>query len=284
MTRSSNGERDAQGQTSIASSSIATRRSRRRTSSERDVGEQVPAGGALVVGGEALALARDLDRDEGQRVELRVGVLERGAGVGALVDDQVQVGGARRWARMRSRHAATAPAKRSSLSSVSDWTCSGALTITSWWPDRGPAREEVGLALARRRAQRVGGAREALRVVGLEVAVRRRARGRGWGRRAPSSRGCPARRRRGAPPRPRAACGPRGPRRTGTCASPFGLGDPAAVEGVGAVGAARREDRPQAGELVDADLGRARHEPGEIGLRIWMCSMPSSMKRLPSGA
>jgi hypothetical protein len=38
------------------------------------------------------------------------------------------------WARIRSRHAATVPAKRSSVRSASEVTCSGAWTITSWAP------------------------------------------------------------------------------------------------------------------------------------------------------
>ena len=59
----------------------------------QQVGEQVAAHRARRVGGEALALARDAGGDERQRVELRVGVRERGAALAALVDQQVHEGG-----------------------------------------------------------------------------------------------------------------------------------------------------------------------------------------------
>ena len=91
-----------------------------------DLGQQVAAHGALVVGGGALALARDLGGDEAQRVELRVGVLERGARVGALVDDQVDVGGLLGV----GAHALAPGGDRAGEallgSSASDVTCSGA--------------------------------------------------------------------------------------------------------------------------------------------------------------
>ena len=57
-----------------------------------EVGEQVAAHRARRVGAEALALAGDRGRDERQRVELRVGVRERGAALAALVDEQVHAG------------------------------------------------------------------------------------------------------------------------------------------------------------------------------------------------
>src|SRR4051794_31908269 len=60
---------------------------------DEDVAEQPTAGGAFAVGADALALAGDGGRDERERVELGVGVLERGTGATALVDDQLQVGG-----------------------------------------------------------------------------------------------------------------------------------------------------------------------------------------------
>ena len=60
---------------------------------DQDVAEQAAAGGAFGVGAGPLALAGDRGRDEGQRVELGVGVLERGPGAAALVDDQLHVGG-----------------------------------------------------------------------------------------------------------------------------------------------------------------------------------------------
>ena len=71
--------------------------------------QQVAAHRPLVVGGVALALARDLGRHEGQGVQLRVGVLERRPRLGALVDDQVHEGGVlgvRRDPRPPGRHRA----------------------------------------------------------------------------------------------------------------------------------------------------------------------------------
>ena len=47
---------------------------------DQDVAEQAAARGPFAVGAGPLALARDRRRHEGQRVELGVGVLERGAG------------------------------------------------------------------------------------------------------------------------------------------------------------------------------------------------------------
>src|SRR3954454_20859718 len=55
----------------------------------QQVAEQVAAHRARRVGGEALALPGDRGRDERQRVELRMGVRERGAALAALVDEQV---------------------------------------------------------------------------------------------------------------------------------------------------------------------------------------------------
>ena len=60
-----------------------------------EVGQQVRAHRARRVGAEALALARDRGRHEVQRVELRVGVRQRGARLAALVDEQVHVGARR---------------------------------------------------------------------------------------------------------------------------------------------------------------------------------------------
>ena len=58
-----------------------------------EVLEQVAAHRPLRVRAEALALARDGGGDEVERVDLRVGVGQRGAGLAALVDDHVDVGG-----------------------------------------------------------------------------------------------------------------------------------------------------------------------------------------------
>src|SRR6476620_11626984 len=60
---------------------------------DEDVAEQPAPRGPFAVGADPLALAGDRGGNERQRVELRVSVLERGAGTAALVDDQLQVGG-----------------------------------------------------------------------------------------------------------------------------------------------------------------------------------------------
>ena len=73
-----------------------------------EVAEQVAAHRARRVGAEALALAGDRGRDERQRVELRVGVRERGAALAALVDEQVHAG-----RRRRARASARARPRRS---------------------------------------------------------------------------------------------------------------------------------------------------------------------------
>ena len=57
-----------------------------------EVLQEVPAHRALGVGAEALALAGHDGGDEVQRVDLRVRVRQRGAGLAALVDDDVHVG------------------------------------------------------------------------------------------------------------------------------------------------------------------------------------------------
>ena len=60
---------------------------------DQDVAEQPASRRPFAVGAGPLALPRDRERHEGQRVELGVGVLERGARGAALVDDQLHVGG-----------------------------------------------------------------------------------------------------------------------------------------------------------------------------------------------
>ena len=92
-SRSSNGERDAQGQKSAASLVDRDEPIPPPHLLDDHVLEQVAPHRALVVGGEALALAGDLGRDEREREELGVGVREGRAGVGALVDDEVDEGG-----------------------------------------------------------------------------------------------------------------------------------------------------------------------------------------------
>src|SRR4051795_11392385 len=93
---------------------MATIRLRRRTSSSprppsrspplapaalanlllHEVAEQVAAHRPRCVRGEALPLAGDRGRHEPERVELRVRVWKRGAGLAALVDDEVAAGAA----------------------------------------------------------------------------------------------------------------------------------------------------------------------------------------------
>ncbi len=145
------------------------------------VGEQVAAHRPRRVGAEALALAGDRRGHEVERVQLRVGVRQRRAGLAALVDDQVDVGaprGARASARAtRRRRAAT----WSTVSSDSETTGSGELMTTSWAPRAGPAQNRSGLAsgVGRRRSPRS-------------------APGTGSAPRGRSSRACPERRRPGA--------------------------------------------------------------------------------------
>ena len=107
------GTRDAKGASRTASSSTATTRSRRRTSSwSRSHSRQPPIVRVLC------AVKRSRSRaisggHEVERVELRVGVLERGARGVALVHHHVHAGGvgvrARARAPARRRRARTAP-------------------------------------------------------------------------------------------------------------------------------------------------------------------------------
>ena len=185
----------------------------------RDVAEQVRAHRPLVVGGRPLALASDLRRHEVERVQLRVRVLERRPGLGPLVDDQVQVGGPgvcahplapggdrrlqalRRQLRERGRV----------LGGADDHLVD---------PGRRLGAEQVRLA-AGRRPERVDRARDA----GLHRRPPRAdlAAGLGLGQHrveVGDRAGAPPRRvgrhRRVDRPRPRAACGLRAPRRTGS--------------------------------------------------------------------
>ena len=226
-----------------------------------DVGEQVRAHRPLVVGPGALALAGDRRRHEAERVELRVGVLERGPGVGALVDDQVHVGrvgvGAHPLAPGADR--AGEPLRRQAgerglvLRGADDHLVGAQSRLGA---------EQVGLA-ARGGAEGIDGAgdaglqRPAARRPAAPRPSRRSAPDRGWGPSGRSSPACPARRRPGGSPRPRAGCDPRAPRRTGSARRRRGAA-PAAPRSKASGRSARpgREDRPQAGELVDPDLWR----------------------------
>ena len=149
-----------------------------------EVGEQVAAHRAHGVGAEALALAGDRGGHEVQRVELRVRVRQRGAGLVALVDDQVhgrRASGVGAHALAPRRPPRARPARRAGRRATS--TGSGALTITSCAPAAGCAVNRSGLA------SRSGAG-----------ASRGRAPGRGSGRRARSSPAC-----RAAPPSGRTA-------------------------------------------------------------------------------
>ena len=99
------------------------------------VAEQVAAHRAHRVGAEALALAGDRRGHEVQRVELRVRVRQRRAGLLALVDDQVHAGGVRRARACARARPPSRPATWSARRSASEVTGSGALTITSCAPE-----------------------------------------------------------------------------------------------------------------------------------------------------
>ena len=260
--RSSNGERDAHGQISSASSSIATRRSRRRTSSVATSPSRCAAHRALVVGGGALALAGDLGRHEAQRVELGVGVLERGAGEPAPRSRS----GARMRRTRRPRASARASRPGPSPSSSSRqrrqaWSRAAACsTITSCDPSAGCEANRLGSAVRRDSAS---GSEAAARAVsgsraGILPAPRTAEPGRGS---APTARRQPG--VSASPPPGRSAQTSGGvrssrPSQKGQVSAASGFdSDRGGVNASGPLGAAGREDRPQAGELVDADLGAA---------------------------
>ena len=116
---------------------------------------------SLVVGGGSLALARHLGGHEAHRVELGVGVLERGARVGALVDDQVDVRGLRAWRASAPARRRRRLAKRGSSSSASEVACSGRVDDHLVRALGGLRAEQVGVGPARGGPQWIGGAREA---------------------------------------------------------------------------------------------------------------------------
>ena len=183
-----------------------------------DVGEQVAAHRALVVGGEALALARDRDRDEVQRVELGVGVLQRGAGGLALVDDQLP-GSAPALRAAASARAIPPPRRTARPRRAAPARCGAAASGRSPRGRRRPGWSRRG------RARRCAATRAAGR--GAPAARRRGSRprrrpprapapGRGSGRPACASRARPGLRPRAGRPTSPAGCGPRGPRRRGS--------------------------------------------------------------------
>ena len=244
----------------------------------RDVREQVPAHRPLVVRAGPLALPRHLGRNERERVELSVRVLERGAGIGALVDDQMQEGGARRRGRASAR-ARRRPRRRTAPRSAprARSTCSGAWTITSCAPTAGcdakrsgwRTRDDWPQRVDRARQPRLGGAcvvaaaPASPREDQHRVEVRDRAGGpaRGVGLAAVRAGGPDLGRRPVLAALAERAASRRLPRVPG----------PRGRERVGALGPAGREDRAQPGELVDADLGgssgrlrRLRRSPGRV--------------------
>src|SRR5581483_10681421 len=232
--------------------------------------EQMAPHRSLVIGGGALALARDLGRDEAQRVELGMGVLERGPRVRALVDDQVDVGGIRgvgahalapRGHRARESLIAELGERRGVLRRVDDHLVGARCGLEG---------EQARLARARRGAERIRGAREAgLRggagarraavraAVGAQHRVEVRHRPRRPARRirrAPSGAACPDLRRGSV-----LASLAEGAVLRGIVTGDAGRGH----ERVGARRPAGRQDRAQARELVDADLGSVHlGEPG----------------------
>ena len=124
-------------------------------------------------------------------------------------------------------------------------TGSGALITTSCAPRAGATANRSGLAK------------------GSGAGCPGRAPDRGWARRARASPGCPGHCRWRAARRSPAACGPRDPRGRdpSRCRSVGRRGGQAAARPRGAVGS---DDRPMAGERIDADFG---HGPGRVDAR-----------------
>ena len=211
-----------------------------------EVLQEVPAHRPLGVRAEALALAGDGGGDEVQRVDLRVGVGQRGAGLAALVDDDVDVGGASRRARACARATRRPPAHLLDVEVGQRGDRVGGVDDDLVAPRAGATAKRSGFAKGR--AARCPG----------------RAPDRGWARRARASRACPARRRWRAARRSRAACGPRGPRGRdpSRCRSVGRGGGEASARPRGAIGG---DDGPVAGERVDANLG---HGPGRVDQEI----------------
>ena len=251
-----------------------------------DVGEQIAPHRALVVGREALALARDQHRHEVERVELSVGVLEAGAGAAALVDDQLHAGMA---LGVLAHPRPPGPHRGGQLALVEAGqrgSVPGRADDHLVRPARRRRREQVGLAGPRGGAQRVGG-----RVGG--------ARGSRLGFATPAGeRRVEVGDRAGEPARPVrvATAGPVGPDlRRGLRLVALAEGAVAVIEGVagrrlqvdGAVGSPGGEQGAQPGQLVDAGLrmGRVRaHCSRPRGLLMRTCSMPASRNSSPSGS
>ena len=148
-------------------------------------------------------------------------VLERGAGLPALVDDQLHVGGAARSGRAsaRARPPTAAPSSPSS-SWPSEVPCRGELTITSWNPVADRRAKRSGSRPRERGAQRVAGGGEAPRRPrrrprrsALVLPALRQRRVEVGDRPHPPARRVRLAAARAGPPRSRAGCGPRAPRR-----------------------------------------------------------------------
>ena len=219
-----------------------------------------------MVGGGALALARDLGRDEAEARRAARGCARARPGQRALVDDQVHVE-ASAWARIRSRQAATARRTRSSSRLAERGHVPRRETITSCAPSAGCDANRSGSAGPRR-----GGSGSAALAspVGLLPAPSPPPRP------APDRGSAPTRRHPGvsaAPPsgrspRPRAGCGPRGPSQNGQVSAASGFDSPlAGRERVGRSARPGARIDSQAGELVDADLGGGQAGVGGVGRR-----------------
>src|SRR5829696_3314286 len=255
-----------------------------------DLGEQITAHSVLVVGGEALALARDGGRDEAERIQLGVAVLEGGAGLASLVDDQLHVGG---LLRVLAHSRPPAGHRGGELGVVQ---LAERREVTRDVDDHlveaggGGSAEEIRLPPARGGAQRIPRRRQALAARGRRAArwivrlalVESRIKV-GDGAEAPAGGvGLAARRPVGPDLRRGAILAPLA-EGTALRAAPFVLvGNAAELER--AVRPCGREDRPQAGELVEPDLGKGLVGPVRHyrALRMRTCSIPASMKASPS--
>ena len=202
---------------------------------------------AGVVRGEALPLARDQGGHEVERVELRVGVLERRARGRPLVHHHVHAGGI--GVRPRARPPARDGALELRRVELRD-RCAvlGGVDDHLVVPGRGAGHQQLGVAAA---------ARE--RILGRPPARPAPAAGTCSAPRARSSRACRARRRRVARRRSRAESSSRAPRTAGTAR--VHPRDAGRLEAEGPVRPCRRQHDPQTRERVDPKL-RCGHSAG----------------------
>ena len=226
--------------------------------------EQVAALGAVGVGGEALALARHRGGHEGQRVELRVRVRQRGARLPALVHDHVHV----RRARVLAH--ALAPDRHRRLHLLGRQLGQRVHRV-------GRVHDHLVRAHARA-VRRTGRARRGRRPAGRPRARPRpaRARGRGSAPRARASRASRARRRPRAARTAPAGCGPRGRRQRGRPRGRSGRAERDRARRPGAARARRPRSRagPTAGRCA-AQVTAASPSPRA------RCPPPRSAGRTP---